>query len=224
MIIKDWVKFKTFITNYNAVVLEENISDYTLLLEAVDGPRVRQHYLEIDSDDYTDYITNIQQAQVASTDESRAATVQQIAPPPFAKPDYRTKRNGTAEKTTVAINTSGNIDYVLPEERYVYGGEIIIVNAQPGDYLTAEIHDPLSIIPEPYRVALCENWPTVAVYVEKAWVHAVNPSGTIVQKINTYPLNAKITPGLALRITYHTANSGVDRDVYVNYYLSKKIV
>jgi len=143
-------------------------------------------------------------------------------PKPFATPSYRTKRNCT-DLVQILANSAASIKYKLVEERHVYGGELLVVNAQPGDWVTAAITDEDGIIPEPYRAALCENWPIVATYVEKAWVHATNPTGMIVQKINTYPLNAKITPGLYLELTYNANDVGTQRDVYVNYYLSKKL-
>ncbi len=138
-------------------------------------------------------------------------------PAPFAAPSFRTKRAATASLITIQPNSSENIDYTLLEERYVHGGQMILVGAQIGDYVEAMIVDTLGIIPEAYRAAVCENYPIVATYIIKEWVLAE------VHTIDTYPLNAKISAGLTLRVKYHAAASGTDRQVGVTYYLTKKV-
>lgn len=142
-----------------------------------------------------------------------------IETPPFAAPTFRTKRDATSSIIEVAAGGTETIDYILTEERYAQGGEIIYSGAQIGDYMSAEIYDVNSIIPEAYRAALCENWPSVAKYIIKHWINPEKPG----QVIDTYPLNARITPGLALRIVYTAANSGNTRKVGINYFLSKKL-
>jgi hypothetical protein len=142
-------------------------------------------------------------------------------PQPFATPTYRTKLNATANILTVAPNTNAEIQYKLLEERYVTGGALIVKNAKLGDYITAEVEDVDAIIPAPYRAALCEAWPVISTYIEKNWVEVQGEYS--IMKINTYPLNAKITPGLYLCLHYHAVNSGVDREIAVNYHLTKKL-
>jgi hypothetical protein len=142
-------------------------------------------------------------------------------PAPFARPTFRTKRAAVSAPVSVEPNDTETIDYVLAAERYVSGGTLIVENAVFGDYITAEVCDPNGYIPEAYRPSLCENWPVVALYIEKEFVEV---GGTItVHRINTYPLNAKITAGLVLRLTYHAVNSGTARRACVNYNLSKKL-
>lgn len=138
---------------------------------------------------------------------------------PFAVPTYRTKRDATESLVEIAANSSSHIDYRLNEEKYVQGGEIVYTNAEIGDYVSAEIYDKDSVIPEAYRASLCEAWPCVAKYVIKHFVH---PNKNIMV-IDTYPLNAKITAGLYLRITYYACNSGNTRTAGVNYYMTKKL-
>jgi hypothetical protein len=145
-----------------------------------------------------------------------------ISQPPFSEPMYRTKRNATSDPISCPANETVEIDYLITEERFVFGGEIIIKNAEFGDFLTASVYDRNSVIPELYRATVCENWPTVSEYIEKQWI-PVSTGNITVQSINTYPLNAKITSGLFLRITYSAANCGINRDILVNYYLTKKI-
>jgi hypothetical protein len=140
---------------------------------------------------------------------------------PFAVPAYRTKLNATPNIITIAPNTNEDINYVLTEERYVTGGSICIQNAVLGDYIEATVSDIDEIIPSPYRAALCEAWPIVGTYIEKNWIEVQGEYSTM--RINTYPLNAKITAGLYLSIKYYAVNSGSDRKVVVNYHLTKKL-
>jgi hypothetical protein len=156
------------------------------------------------------------------------AVVSEPDPPPFATPTYRTKRSAVAALTSVAANTSEVIDFQMTAERYVSGGEILVENAELGDYVTAEVYDADSVIPSPYRAALCEAWPSVATYIEKSFITVQTPgsvtAGAItVKTVDTYPLNAKITAGLYLRVTYFAVNSGLTRRVAVNYHLTKKL-
>lgn len=150
---------------------------------------------------------------------------EQPEPLPFARPDYRTKRDATSEIKTCSVGTSTNIDFIMPEERYVYGGKIIVRNAEFGDYVKAQVVDSLGLIPEPYRapeIGIAENYPVVSEYVIKEWI---NPSNYEIcsHEINTYPLNARITQGLCLRVIYYSKNTGIEREVVVNYYLSKRL-
>jgi hypothetical protein len=149
-------------------------------------------------------------------------------PAPFALPTFRTKRNATASHITVASNSDEEIQFLLTSERYVSGGDLIVENAEFGDYITAEVEDIDGVIPEAYRAALCEAWPVVSSYIEKEYVRVATPgsvqAGSVTtHSINTYPLNAKITAGLYLCIHYYAVNSGLSRRLVVNYHLTKKL-
>jgi len=140
---------------------------------------------------------------------------------PFSLPTFRTKLNATPAVVTISPNTNDDIQFLLTEERYATGGTLIVKNAELGDYFTAEVEDVDGIIPAPYRAALCEAWPVVSAYIEKQFVEV---QGTYTNmKIDTYPLNAKLTAGLYLCIHYYAINSGSDREVAVNYRLTKKL-
>lgn len=138
---------------------------------------------------------------------------------PFAQPTHRTKRDATPDIVTVPVNTPTPIDFQMTVERYVSGGEILVLNPEFGDYVTAEVYDKDSVIPSPYRAPLCEAWPSVAKYLVKQFINS-SVMGTI---IDTYPLNAKITAGLYLRVTYYPTNTGADRKIAVNYHLTKAL-
>lgn len=138
--------------------------------------------------------------------------------PPFADPLYRTKMDATSSVITISANSSQVTDFYITEERYVAGGKLIVTGAQIGDYVTAEVYDKDSIIPSPYRAALCESWPSVAKYIYKMWV---DPN--MCNEIDTRPLNAKVSAGLYLRVTYYACAEGSDRKVAMNYYLTKKL-
>lgn len=141
--------------------------------------------------------------------------------PPFATPSYRTKHDATPSITSVTANDHVHIDFQLTAERYVSGGCLVVKNAQFGDYVTAEVYDKDSVIPEAYRAALCESWPVVALYTIKEWVRY--QGDYTVHEIDTTPLNAKITAGLYLRVTYYAVDAGSTREILINYNLTKKL-
>jgi hypothetical protein len=161
------------------------------------------------------------------------ATVQLEAlpePEPFAKPSFRTKRNKTAAWQTITEGQTVDLDFLLTEERYVSGGEIIYKGAKEGDYVKASVMDVFNggVIPAPYRpanVGICENWPLVNEYINGEWIVPNNTNEEYKSKIiNTYPLNAKITPYLVLRVTYTASAEAGERHVAVNYHLTKKLL
>lgn len=151
-----------------------------------------------------------------------AKIISQVDPPPFAEPTFRTKINATSSIKIVPIGETTTVDFQLTQERYVSGGCIIVKNSEFGDYLTAEVYDKDGIIPEAYRSALCENWPCVSKYIEKQWLKVCGLANCI-HEIDTRPLNAKINAGLYLRVTYYPTNSGSNREILINYNLTKKL-
>ena len=151
----------------------------------------------------------------------KIADVYVKATPPFAQPDYRTKRDATTGWISCASNDTQEIDFQLSEERYVTGGEIIFSGTKKGDYITAEVADPGNLIPEAYRSALCESHPTVARYIVKKWIKPTDGFDSFT--IDTYPLNAKISAGLVLRVTFHASAAEGTRELAVNYHLTKKL-
>lgn len=142
--------------------------------------------------------------------------------PPFAEPLYRTKLDATDDVVACPINDVTTIEYKMLSEKYVSGGCMIIENAEFGDYISADVYDKDGVIPEAYRAALCEAWPIVSTYVIKQFVETIG--GTLTKhRIDTKPLNAKITQNLYLRISYSAINSGAARGVAINYDLTKKL-
>lgn len=141
-------------------------------------------------------------------------------PAPFAAPAYRTKWDASPDVVTVEASQEEQMDFQMQEERYVHGGSIVYDGVKLGDWLEAQVVDRDEVIPEPYRAALCEDWPIVASYILKHYL----ASGSGKVDINTYPLNAKITPGLVLRVKMHTTSDSGTRKFATNYLLTKKLV
>lgn len=147
--------------------------------------------------------------------------------PPFAKPDYRTKMDAVTAWESFDETVAGGIktiDFQITEERYATGGEIILKDAKEGDYISAEVYDKDGVIPEPYRASLCEAHPSVATYITKRWLKpcATGEYGSVM--IDTFPLNAKISAGLYLRVTYHVnVSEAGTRKCTINYNLTKKL-
>jgi hypothetical protein len=208
MIYCDWSSFKNL---YNIKKISpqyvEDVENYHVHL--FDGPAQFYCQLPKGTADATEFVT-----LYLSLSNQRL-----VDPSPFAKPEFRTKRSKTSSIVSIEPNTNVTIDYLITEERYVSGGSLVFTGAEIGDYITASVYDKDGIIPELYRNALCEAWPIVGEYVPGEWIQR----GEGRHEINTYPLNAKITPGFYLRITYHATNIGSTRKVGVNYYLTKKL-
>ncbi len=135
----------------------------------------------------------------------------------FSEPDFRTK-NDASDLVDAPLNDTTSSDYRLLEELYLSGGDIVINNAEHGDWVKACIYDKDAVIPEYLRSGLCEAWPVVVTYVKKM---LVKPS--LDNKIDTRPLNAKLTPGLYLRISLTTTNTGSLRSFGINYDLQKRL-
>ena len=139
---------------------------------------------------------------------------------PFAKPTFRTKRQGANSFITVLPGEEAIIDLPMTEERYAHGGILVYENARVGDRLFAEVVDANSVLPVSYRVQpICEAWPVVANYIDGEPV----PPGNGFRDIDSYPLNARITPGLVLRVKYSACNKGEAREVGIGYYLTKRL-
>ena len=138
---------------------------------------------------------------------------------PFAKPTYRTKWDASSDVVTMGANEVTDMDLVLSEERYAHGGSVVYEGIKLGDWLEAEIRDEAGFIPEEYRSTLCEDWPLVAKYISRYYL----PPGSGQCDMSTYPLNAKIPPGLMFRVTIHTCSEVGERKLATNYYLTKKL-
>jgi len=154
---------------------------------------------------------------------------EQPDPHPFAQPLYRTKLDAITSPIEMIITSDPETPYIneyvfylMSDERYVSGGELLVQNFEFGDWICASVYDKDGIIPEIYRSTLCENWPIVNQYIIKKWI---NPSmnGYGYSKIDTRPLNAKISAGLYLAIGYHAVNTGGNRKILMNYDLTKKL-
>jgi len=213
-----WVEFKQLLVSGNTFREVETTSSCTLIM--VDSGVV--FYCVIDkhegSSDQADYELNFKAFRSNISDSSRVIVSEQ---PPFAKPDYRTKRDGSPNWIDVQENESLACDYVAPEELFVSGGECIALGAKKGDWIKAQVVDVFGYIPELYRAALTENYPVVAEYVIRANLVPSDLGTKYV--LDTYPLNAKITPGLVLRVIYNASAEVGVRNFTTNYYLTKKI-
>jgi hypothetical protein len=210
----EWTTFKTKISTKSLLKYVERDEYYLLEYGEFDSSIMKDGS---QATDITDFETNYKSSANGSPIPSTSVQEQ----PPFAQPTYRTKLNATANILTIAPNSDADIQFLLTQERYVTGGSIVVKNAEIGDYIVAEVEDVDGVIPTPYRAALCENWPVVATYIEKQWIEVQGEYS--IMKINTYPLNAKISAGLYLCLHYYAVNAGASREVAVNYHLTKKL-
>ena len=211
----DWTQFKNFVNARNIDMLMIDKDDAYHLYSS-EGSLEIECELDKSASDTTDLDDFEANHKSSCNPEMLAPTLR-----PFAYPEFRTKIDGTISSITCAPNTDEYSDYLLTAERYLSGGQMIIKNAEFGDWICAAVYDKDSIIPEAYRSSLCEAWPIVNQYVIKMWIR---PDGeTSEQVIDTKPLNAKITAGLYLRIGYHASAIGIDRELVINYDLTVKL-
>ena len=159
---------------------------------------------------------------VIQPDEPKLPTPVEVKDqPPFAKPDFRTKRNGAVTWIDVLADEVKNSDFHILSELYVSGGECIVIDSKKGDWISAEVVDKDGVIPLAYRDELAEDYPTVAEYVVRA--NLPPKQGSSIYTLDTYPLNAKISSGLYLRIKYHASSESGTRSFISNYYLTQKL-
>lgn len=210
-ILSEEIKNSSVSTGYSHIEINELIPEMNIIFLS----ELSEEQLDV----LSALVLNHNINQIIPEEQQQLVEVSIKETPPFAKPDFRTKRNATAGWVNCEPGTTSNIDHVLQEDLYVCGGELIVDNAKKGDFVSAEVFDYFSGIPQEYRSTLCENWPTVAKYIIKQWVQP----GTSTIVINTYPLNARVTAGLSLRVTYNTSQESGTRSVAVNYYLAKKL-
>lgn len=215
MIEVNWDTFKQFVDERN-ISIQYVVTSGQYHMRAADAFFVLSCELDEESAEETDFINNYQANANKKLSDDDGNPVNGGSA--YAIPNFRTKRDATPALVSVNPNSTNDMDYYLTEEKYVSGGTIVFQDSQHGDYISACIYDKDGVIPEPYRAVLCENWPIVATYVIKEWLCQ---SGE--HKIDTRPLNAKITAGLYLRVSYTATAVGTARSVGVNYDLTKKL-
>lgn len=171
--------------------------------------------------DDTNHQVDLNSISIESTFDPDPKTVTISETPPFAVPTFRTKWNAASDIVTVNENSEAVIDLTTVDEIYCHGGEVLFEDVKFGDWIEAFIiDDELNpVIPEPYRETLAEAWPIIATYIIKFYMS----SGSGLKTINTYPLNAKITQGLKLRLKIHTCSEVGTRKFAANYFLTKKL-
>lgn len=215
MFSSSWSNFKNTTITKKSLLLQYSETSTNYEVYASDGPFIWTYSILKDGgSDQTDFETNYKAKINLKIGNGESQ--------PFSIPSYRTKRDAIAAPITCPKNTTTEILYPLTQELYTKGGCMIVKNPEFGDYVFAEVEDIDGVIPAPYRAAICEAWPVVAVYILKEFVE-VNGSSLVVHRIDTQPLSAKITPGLYLSLHYVAVNAGLDREVAINYYMNKKL-
>lgn len=216
-----WAELKSFVDTRGLSIQYVDINNRYWLF-AFDGPfSVSCSILKKAEPDEDQ--TAFEASYKAAGNKSISTTIGSIPDPaPFARPLYRTKHNATEEIVEINPDEDSQIDFLLPAERYVNGGTLIIKNAEFGDWISASVEDTDGVIPSGYRAALCEAWPVVATYIEREWVKVCD-GAIAIHEVDTSPLNAKITAGLYLRVHYRACADGAARKVGVNYKLTKKL-
>lgn len=222
-----WTQFKTAVgTSKSRVRWTDRDLFYSIIFTDDRSDEFSTSIMKDSGSDQTDFETNYKNSANIPSLGLDIKTMPEATP--FAQPTYRTKRTAIDDLISCEPDSVVDIDFKLLSEKYVSGGDIIVENAEIGDYIVASIEDVDSLIPSPYRTALCEEWPIIAKYIEKQFVLVRTPgtiqAGSISSfSIDAYPLNAKIPAGFYLCIEYYAVNSGLTRRIGINYHLTKKL-
>lgn len=220
-----WTQFKSFKTakNFNIQYESEN---GRYIIYGYDSPEVYVSYIyqsEVPESVLVRYSQEQNDADKADFLANYAPTSNKIINPvqPFAEPTHRMRLVAIDSIIDAPANDTTTIEYQLASELYTNGGELIIQNAEFGDYVEVMFYDKDGVIPAPYRAALCEAWPVVATYILKQFVF---PTGTYSKVVfDTKPLIAKVTAGLYVKTVYHAVNTGSTRKLAQNYYFLRKL-
>ena len=124
-------KLKTEVSASPIVVALDYINATEAQVEVVFKASLDQQQVEI--------LDGVISSHVFTLDEippQEVSVVSQPGPEPFAVPTFRTKWDATPNTLVMIESSTETIDYRLPEELYVHGGEIIFTGAKIGDFLT----------------------------------------------------------------------------------------
>lgn len=130
------------------------------------------------------------------------------------KVDFMSNRfdyKGDGIISTVTKDTSKTIDYKMPEDLFINGGEVFTDNAIHGDYFKIEIIDIDNILGYGANTVL-------KTYIIKHYQHSTSQSSIL---DNSYA--GKILKDLYVRLTYTSTGTTDDVCVIANYYLHKEV-
>lgn len=205
-----WDIFKTFVTTRN-IHIQELLLDGYYYLYAIDGPFSISFVIEKNDPanaDQLDYETNFQPYSNQSFTDSKGIQLHRTKA--FANTDglkFRgTGVKGTALKgITEQQPTITNIDYILPEDRYINGIEIFLKNHKAEDTINLQVVHPINndVLDE-----FSTNW-NIAEDTERQGQYVV-------------PYPALIYQGFILRMAYTATGIINNVDVKANYFLHKK--
>lgn len=137
----DWNQFKTFITDRGLTIHENELNDSDLLLEAHDGPVVRECKVKNGTSEHTDYTSNYQSKANIPVGAMQLSGVKD--------PRSMRARMIGSHYATVAAGTTKNIDWAIPQlswlgvnkQSYFDGVEYYAGNSTVGDTITFQVVD-----------------------------------------------------------------------------------
>lgn len=118
--------------------------------------------------------------------------------------------------TVCPSDSETEIDFLIPDNLYIYGGEMFIDGICIGDHLKVEVVDKDAVIPE---IARDGGWPILGRYIEKMFIDPVSKR----VYINNWPNITQIPAGMYLRVTYSATALGGDRGAVVNVFLAESV-
>jgi hypothetical protein len=209
-----WTEFEDFLSSNSVKASYLEFSDKYYLRATNEAFTVGCIIAKDSGADQIDFETNYK--DLINTLAAKALSID-----PFAVPMYAINHDGISAPVTCNVNATTNVDYLIPAEKYIFGGEMLLNGVQFGDKVSASIVDVDAVIPEAYREATCEDWPTVSTYIVDHYVDCRSSIGYV--HVDTRPLCSKITAGLYLRIAVTTTNAGSARSAVMTYFFAVKV-
>ena len=205
----DWTTFKGFIDDRSLSVQYVDIND-AYYLKAIDGNFSLDCKIQKDdpaTSDQTDFEDNYKAAGNATFSDAGGSTI--VRTHAFNNTDDL-KFRGTGVSGTATKNATSNIDYVMPENRFINGVDLLIKDHVWGDKIDFQVVDVDNILGYGAGVVLDE--------FGKDWYVDPDKCGQGQIRVE-YP--ALVYAGLYIRIKYHSVGTVDDVLVKCNMFLHK---
>lgn len=219
-----WSRFKSYLNNLLLphFCLDENEETKTLFC-VIAGSVFVECILIKSGDDWTDYSTNYlsKTDKAPQSDPDGVLLVRQRA---FSNADNFRFR-GFGYSWTATKNQSNNLDYTLPEERFINGVKLVLKDHVFGD--TVDFH----VVDKSYTYAGI-LYPATNNGSEWSVSH---PNGVVLDDFSTswnieegsqdlvlLPYPARLLSNLTIRIVYHSVGTSSDVLVRANFFLHKR--
>lgn len=203
-----WSDFKSFVDDRVVPIHERPLDDGNLLLEAFDGPVIRNCKIRSGTADFTDYEDNYQASANPTISDKKGHTI--VRNGAFSDTEGM-KFRGTGIKGTATKNSVTNHDYELTEDRFLNGVELFLQDQEWSDDVKLQVIDIDNILGYGANTVLDEfgtDW-NIATDQERQGPYIL-------------PYPALILKDLYIRIKYNSTGTTNDVKLKINLFLHKK--